>query len=420
MDLVVEGRAYIKEKLVQCCIGIENGRIKSIKKLLRGDEHLDFGDMLILPAAIDPHVHFRDPGLTKKEDFQTGTVSAAFGGVSCVLDMPNTLPPTLTPRSLEEKANTISKKAWVDYGLLGGCSPKVDPVAISVGVAGYKLFMSSTTGNLLVSNYSDISKIVSSVVGTGKVLCVHAEDEKMIRYAPETNLNEHDKNRPSSAEASAITRLSKIREAGKIHICHLSSRDGLAAVEKLPFTKEVAPHHLLLDKRSKLGSYGKVNPPLRDKEDREAMFEAFRLMKIEVLASDHAPHTIEEKEQEFSDAPSGMPGVETSLPLMLALVKKDQLPLDVVIKAACERPAEIFGLNKGRIEVGRDADLIVVDGTSMRSITAKNLHSKCGWTPFENWEAIFPYVTFVRGVKIVEQGGLVGERVGRDIVARKR
>jgi dihydroorotase len=200
----------------------------------------------------------------------------------------------------------------------------------------------------------------------------------------------------------------------------LSSRDGLAAVEKLPFTKEVAPHHLLLDKRSKLGSYGKVNPPLRDKEDREAMFEAFRLMKIEVLASDHAPHTIEEKEQEFSDAPSGMPGVETSLPLMLALVKKDQLPLDVVIKAACERPAEIFGLNKGRIEVGRDADLIVVDGTSMRSITAKNLHSKCGWTPFENWEAIFPYVTFVRGVKIVEQGGLVGERVGRDIVARKR
>jgi dihydroorotase len=419
MDLVVEGRAYIKEKLVQCCIGIENGRIKSIKKLLRGDEHFDFGDMLILPAAIDPHVHFRDPGLTKKEDFQTGTVSAAFGGVSCVLDMPNTLPPTLTPRSLEEKTDTVSKKAWVDYGLLGGCSPKVDPAAISKGVVGYKLFMSSTTGNLLVSNDADVSKIVTSVAGIGKVLCVHAEDEKMIRYAPETNLNEHDKNRPSSAEASAIARLSKIREAGKIHICHLSSRDGLAAVEKLPFTKEVAPHHLLLDKRSKLEAYGKANPPLRDKGDREAVFKAFRSGKIDVLASDHAPHTIEEKEREFADAPSGMPGVETGLPLMLALVKKDQLALDVLIRAACERPAEIFGINKGRIEVGRDADLIVVDGMSMGSIAARNLHSKCGWTPFENWDAIFPLATIVRGVKIVEEGGLVGECTGRNVVARK-
>ena len=418
--MVVEGRAYIKEKLVQCCIGIENGRIKSIKKLLRGDEHLDFGDMLILPAAIDPHVHFRDPGLTKKEDFQTGTISAAFGGVSCVLDMPNTLPPTLTPRSLEEKTDTVSKKAWVDYGLLGGCSPKVDPAAISNGVVGYKLFMSSTTGNLLVSNDADVSKIVTSVAGIGKVLCVHAEDEKMIQTAPEMNLNEHDKNRPSSVEASAITRLSKIREAGKIHICHLSSREGLAAVEKLPFTKEVAPHHLLLDKRSKLEAYGKVNPPLRDKGDREAVFKAFRSGKIDVLASDHAPHTIEEKEQEFADAPSGMPGVETGFPLMLALVKKDQLALDVLIRAACERPAEIFGINKGRIEVGRDADLIVVDGMSMGSIAARNLHSKCGWTPFENWDAIFPLATIVRGVKIVEEGGLVGERTGRDVVAQKR
>jgi len=416
----VEGRAFVKEKLVQCCIGIENGRIRAIKKQLRGDEHIDFGDMLILPAAIDPHVHFRDPGLTKKEDFQTGTVSAAFGGVSCVLDMPNTIPPTLTSRSLEEQAATVSKKAWVDYGLLGGTSPKTDPAAISKGVAGYKLFMSSTTGNLLVADDDDVSEIVSSVSGTGKVLCVHAEDEGMIGNAQEMDLIEHGRNRPASAEASAIIKLSRIRGAGSIHICHVSSKQGLDALANLPFTKEVAPHHLLLDKRSKLRSFGKVNPPLRDKEDREAVFDAFGSGRIDVLASDHAPHTIEEKEQEFSDAPSGMPGVETGLPLLLALVKKNQLRLDIVVKAACERPAEIFGLNKGKIEVGRDADLIAVDSKNVMRIAARNLHSKCGWTAFEGWEAMFPHATFLRGVKIVEEGGLVGERIGRDVIARKR
>jgi len=420
MDLVIEGRAYVKGRLVQCCIGVENGRIRSIKKLLRGDEHLDFGDMLILPAAIDPHVHLRDPGLTKKEDFQTGTISAAYGGVSCVLDMPNTVPPTLTPRSLEDKAATVSKKACIDYGLIGGCSARADPAAMSEKVIAYKLFMSSTTGNLLVTDDDATAKIVTAIAGIGKVLCVHAEDQKLIKTAQEANLNEHEKIRPSSAEASAIARLSEIQGAGRVHLCHLSSKEGLAAAEKLQFTKEVAPHHLLLDKHSKLGTYGKVNPPLRGKGDRESIFEAFRTGRIDVLASDHAPHTIEEKEQEFSDAPSGMPGVETSLPLMLALVKKDRLPLEVLVRAACERPAEIFGINKGKIEVGRDADLIVVDGTSMRSIAAKDLHSKCGWTAFENWDAIFPRVTFVRGVKIVEEGGLVGERIGRDVVARKR
>jgi dihydroorotase len=208
--------------------------------------------------------------------------------------------------------------------------------------------------------------------------------------------------------------------AGVIHICHVSSKEGLDAMASLPFTKEVAPHHLLLDKRSKLESYGKVNPPLRDKEDREAMFDAFRSGRIDVLASDHAPHTIEEKEQEFSGAPSGMPGVETSLALMLALVKKDQIDLGMLIRAACERPAEIFGLNKGKIEVGRDADLIAVDSKNVVKIAARNLHSRCGWTPFENWEAMFPHSTFVRGVRIVAEGGLVGERIGRDVVARKR
>jgi len=419
MDLVVEGRAYIRGKLTSCCIGIDGGRIRAIKKLLKGDEHLDFGDMLVLPAAIDSHVHFRDPGLTKKEDFSTGTISAAFGGVSCVLDMPNTIPPTLTPRSLADKVDAIARKAWVDYGLMGGCSPQADPTAISKAVIAYKLYMASTTGNLLVASDADISRILSSISVTGKVLCVHAEDESMVRNIQEKTLDDHDKNRPGVAESSAIMRLSKLPGADRIHICHVASNEAISVLEGMPFTKEVTPHNLLLDKDSKLKSYGKVNPPLRDRSEREAVFKAFQEGKIDVLASDHAPHTIEEKEQEFSEAPSGVPGVETSLPLMLALVKKGRLGLDVLLRAACERPAEIFGVNKGKIEVGRDADLIIVDGTSMRKIATRNLHSKCGWTPFDGWDAIFPHATFVRGVKVVEENGLVGERIGRDVVARK-
>lgn len=415
MELVVEGRAFVKGKLSNWCIGIEDGRIAALGKSLRGEERLDCRHMLVLPAAIDPHVHLRDPGLTAKEDFSTGTLAAAFGGVSCVLDMPNTLPPAVGLRDLLEKKEAIARKAWVDYGLFAGCVPggKLEPMAPHA--AGFKMFMGSSTGKLLVTEEKDMLRIGRAVKSTGKVLSVHAEDEALIGTGVERDLYDHLKNRPSAAEVSAIRKLPSL--GCRINVCHISSLDGLRAAEELKLSKEVAAHHMLLDRDSKRGAMAKVNPPLRTEEDRLGLLQAFIAGRIEMLGSDHAPHTLEDKEQEFSSAPSGMPGVETQVPIMLALVKKGMLPLDVLVRAMAERPAELFGLNKGRIEEGRDADLMIVDTRTMAGIKINNLHSKCGWSLYEGFDAIFPHATMVCGSIVVEDGSVTGERAGRDVVA---
>ncbi len=416
MELVVEGRAFVKGRLSNWCIGIEGGRIVALGKNLKGEKRLDYKDWLILPAAIDPHVHFRDPGLTGKEDFSTGTLAAAFGGVGCVLDMPNTLPPSIGLRDLMEKKEAISRKAWTDYGLFAGCVPGAKIEAMAPHVVGFKMFMGSSTGKLLVTEERDMLRIGQAVKASGKVLSVHAEEEGLIGKGPEHDLTDHMRNRPFQAEVAAIHKLARMD--CRINVCHVSSAAGLAALSAYPFTKEVAAHHMFLDRTSERGAFAKVNPPLRTEDDRLALFRAFIAGQFDMLGSDHAPHTIEDKSQEFEAAPSGMPGVETQIPIMLGLVKKGTLPLEVLVKAMAERPAEIFGLNKGRIEEGRDADLMIVDPRSMAGIKVNNLHSKCGWSLYEGYDAIFPHATLIRGAKVVEDGSIAGERAGRDIVVQ--
>jgi len=416
MELVVEGRAFVKGRLSNWCIGIEDGRIAALGKNLKGERRLDFKDWMILPAAIDPHVHLRDPGLTAKEDFSTGTLAAAFGGVGTVLDMPNTVPPSTGRRDLMEKKEAIARKAWIDYGLFAGCMPGGKLEDMAPHVIGFKMFMGSSTGKLLVTEEKDMLRIGQAVKATGKVLSVHAEDEALIGKQAENDLSDHLRNRPYQAEVSAINKLARL--GCRINVCHLSSSAGLDAVSQTRFTTEVAAHHLLLDRTSDRGAFAKVNPPLRTKDDRLALLAAFAAGKIDMLGSDHAPHTVEDKMQEFSSAPSGMPGVETQVPIMLGLVKKGMLPLDVLVKAMAERPAEVFGLNKGRIEEGRDADLMVVDPRSMAGIKVNNLHSKCGWTLYEGYDALFPHTVMVRGQAVVEDGGIAGDRAGRDVVVQ--
>jgi len=417
MDLVVEGRAYVRGKLGHWAIGIEDGQIVKIARTIRGAERIDLGNKLILPGAIDPHVHLRDPGLTDKEDFSTGTLAAAHGGVTTVLDMPNTLPPTISLSNLLEKKEAIAGKAWVDYGLFGGCTPKTEIEEMAPMVVGFKVFMGSSTGRLLVTEDSDLNKIASRVKRTGKVLSVHAEDEDLIQFNEEKTLTDHLQNRPSAAEVSAIHRLSRLDS--KINICHISSAEGFQALEAYPFTKEVTAHHMILDRESEGGAYLKVNPPLRTKDDRLTLFQAFVSGHIDMLGSDHAPHTIEDKEQEFDTAPSGVPGVETTVPMMLALMKRGTLPIEVLIRAMAERPASIFNLNKGKLEVGLDADFMVIDPRSISRININDLYSKCNWSPFEGKEAIFPKMVFVRGESVMEDGELTGDRVGRDVIAAR-
>ena len=414
-ELVIEGRAYVKGSIANWCIGIDNGKISEIGKNLKGDDRINFKDSIIFPGSIDPHVHFRDPGLTDKEDFSTGSLAAAFAGVTCVLDMPNTVPPAVSKNSLLEKKEQISKKSWVDYGLFAGCVPGSDLKSMAPYAVGFKLFMGSSTGKLLVTEESDIQKILADAKECNKVLSVHAEDENLIKKDPEKNISDHAKNRPPEAEATAINRLKE--SDCKVNICHVSSSAGLDALQATNFTSEVTAHHLFFDKDSIGNStYAKVNPPLRTRNDRFALMKALMDGRISMIGSDHAPHTIEDKEQEFSYAPSGMPGVETSVPVFLAMVKKGQFPLERFVNAVSEKPAEIFNLNKGSIELGKDADFMIVNPGRVEAIKVKNLHSKCGWSLFEGFDALFPQAVMLGGDLLIEEGSIVGDRAGKDVI----
>ncbi|MDD1772803.1 MAG: dihydroorotase [Methanomassiliicoccales archaeon] len=411
---VVEGKLFYQGKLQKACIGIEDGRIVSVKKVLKGDEHYDFGDRLVLPGAVDPHVHFREPGQTNKEDFQTGSLSALFGGVTCVLDMPNNVPPTIDADSLKEKSDRLRGRSWVDYGLFGGIAPGTKISSLQ-DCHAYKVFLGSSTQSTLIKEENDLARISNEISATGKVLSVHAEEDAMLRRMDEGSLRDHEECRPRQAELMAIERLLRYQDRMRINICHVSCRESLVSLKGSKLTFEATPHHMLLDSSMDLGAWGKVNPPLRRKADREEILAAFCRGEVPMLATDHAPHAPDEKERGFGEAPSGMPGVETGFSMFLLLVKKGVLPLEVLIKAACHTPAATFGLNKGEIAEGRDADMVVIDPREVRQIKGRDLHSKCGWTPFEDREALFPQTVFVRGKVVIDDGSIVGDRRGREV-----
>jgi len=417
MDVVVEGNCYISGRLERCCIGIEQGRIARIAKILEGDKTFTFGSRLVIPAAIDVHVHFREPGMTHKEDFGTGSLSAICGGVTCVLDMPNTKPPTTTVQAIREKKRIASSKSLADFGVYAGVFPGMNVEQLVKEAIGFKLYMAGTTGDLMVPSLASIRGELSAIAATGKVLAVHAEDESLRTKDVERSLEDHQRNRANDCETSAIKKIKDAAKDCQLHICHVSTRESIPLIENAEkLTSEVSPHHLFLDKTSNLGSLGKVNPPLRRREDRQALFQALKGGSFDVIASDHAPHTIDEKQEDFDYAPTGMPGVETLVPLVLQLVKDRHIGLGDAIRRLSERPTQIFGINKGRLDIGFDADMMVVDLMDSTTIRADMLHSKCGWTAYEGKEGVFPKAVFLRGEVIVEEGNQVGERMGRDVV----
>lgn len=411
---VVEGKLFFQGRLQKACVGIEEGRIVSVRKVLKGDEHFDFGDRLVLPGAIDPHVHFRDPGLTGKEDFSTGSLSALHGGVTCVLDMPNTVPPVIDASSLREKRETISGRSWIDYGLFAGIAPGTDVRSLGKCV-GYKIFLGSSTQSVLLKEEKDLVRGLEAAGKAGRPVSVHAEEDDMLFKREERSLRDHEECRPRQAELAAIERLKRYHHMARINVCHVSCLESLSSLKGSGMTFEVTPHHMLLDSSMDLGAWGKVNPPLRRKADREALFQAFCRGEVPMLATDHAPHAHEEKERGFGEAPSGLPGVETGFAMMLALVKKGFLSLDVLLRSACYNPAFTFGLNKGEIAEGRDADLVVIDPREVTAIKGREMHSKCGWTPYEGRDALFPQAVFLRGRLVLRDGSTLVERKGREV-----
>jgi len=409
MDRILEGKALLTSGLTECCVGIEDGRIVQLKKTIPGKKEKVKG--IMLPAAIDSHVHFRDPGFDHKEDFRTGTASAAFGGVSCVLDMPNTFPPVTSVRALAAKEKRLSKRAFVDFGLYAGmsdCTHLEDFVGKAIA---FKLFLGTTTGEMLVTDDAVLLNLLEQARKTGMVVAVHAEDEPMLQkhVHKDISLEGHMRSRPAEAEQRAIQKVHRLSTDTLIHICHLSSDHNLELVKETGYSFEVTPHHLFLNSKMPLAGMGKVNPPLRSAEDNHALWHAFANGDIPIIASDHAPHTLEEKSRDWADVPSGIPGTETMLPLLLAKVDEGAVNLERVVDSVARKPSFLFGLNKGEIAEGIDADITVVDMKRLVKIKVANLHSKCGWTPFEGMKAIFPTHTMVRGEWIVEDGELVGD-----------
>ena len=423
MNLVIEGKTYINGSFQNYCIGIDDGKITAIKKILKGDTHLDFGNKLILPAGIDIHVHFREPGLIYKEDFSSGSVSGAFGGISCVFDMPNTIPQTTTLKEINKKINLASKKSFVDFGVYCGVTNNniQDIETLATKCSGFKIYLGSSTNTLLFDK-KNLKDALQNISKTNKPVLFHAEDEELLlkNKKVENSLLDHIRARPSICEVNSIKDIFKESQKMnlKIHICHISSIEGLELLKNRPknITCGLTPHHALIsaEKNNFLQTYYKVNPPIRSSFDKESLFNAVKNGIIDIIESDHAPHTKEEKETIFNIAPSGMPGVETMLPLFLFFAKKEVIPFSKVISLLCEKPADLLNVPKGYIQIGKDADLIVVDIKKEAKIKSESLHSKCKWSAFEDWEAIFPTHVFIRGENVIEDNEIqVSQGFGR-------
>jgi dihydroorotase len=355
------------------------------------EQVVDASGLFVLPGFIDSHVHFRDPGAPHKEDFLSGTRAALAGGVTTILDMPNTQPPTDSRTHLDQKIALASTKAVVDYGFYFGATDTniTEAATVSHEVAALKLYMGSSTGSLLVTDFSPIHRHFATFP-LDKPIVVHAEDEQALKYFSASGLQDHNQTRPPVCAQIALSRALAIAEktGRRLHIAHTTTQRELELIQEakqkgVRVTCEVTPLHLFLteDDQHRLRNFGKVNPPLRSKQDQEALWRYIEV--IDTFATDHAPHTREEKNQPYQQAPAGMPGVQTMLPLLLTAVSAGRMTFEDVIKRCVVNPIRIFGLQtKGALEVGKDADIILVNPEQEYTLTDEQMLSKCGWTPF--------------------------------------
>jgi len=405
VDLTLKNcRIWDKKRITKASLVIDKGKIISItkSKLPPSKKKIDCKGRIVLPGLIDVHVHFREPGLNHKEDWLTGSRAAAKGGITYVMDMPNTVPPTLTLRDLFDKKE-LAKKSVVNFGLYAGISQNNlnDLKELSKQAVAFKLYMSESTGDLTIDNISLLIKAFANVARTKRVLSVHAENEKMNKFCykdfkKETDPMAYARSRPPESEVLAINdaiELAKQTDV-KLHICHVSTKDGLTLIKrakknKVDVTCETCPHYLFMteeDLKEKI-TFAKVNPPLRTEKDQKALWKGIKSGIIDILASDHAPHTLEEKYQNIWFAPAGVPGVETTLQLMLNAVNKKMIKFEKILELMHDNPVKRFGLeNYGNIEIGNDANLTVIDLNKKWKISNEELLKKCKWSSYEGLE----------------------------------
>jgi len=388
---------------------------------------IDADGLTLLPGVIDPQVHFREPGLEHKEDLFTASCACAKGGVTSFLEMPNTRPLTISQAALNDKLERASNKCLVNYGFfIGATSDNLSELLHANPTPGIKIFMGSMHGPLLV----DPQEILEAIFANGNILiAVHAEDQTRLRQRREEFANIHDVAIHSQIQDSQAALIATKRALAlskkyrrRLHILHMSTAEeaDLLREDKPSWvTAEVTPQHLLLNTTAyeKIGSLAQMNPPLRTSHDNQVLWQALLDGVIDFIATDHAPHTLEEKAQIYPQSPSGMPGVETSLPLMLTAAVDGRCTVAQVVNWMSTAVATAYSIpNKGLISPGYDADLVLVDLNSRKQVRREELATKCGWSPFEGWNLTgWPVTTIVGGEVVYHKGELNTSIRGRPL-----
>jgi dihydroorotase len=431
-DLLIRGGTVATPNgIAPADVGVIAGRIAAIGAFpdAKSAELFDARGLHVLPGVMDTQVHFREPGNSHKEDLASGSLAAILGGVTSVFEMPNTNPPTTTRAAIEDKLARARGRMHCDHAFYAGATPQnigaLAELEKMPGVCGIKAFLGSSTGTLLLNKEEDI---LAALKAGKRRVAVHSEDEdRMIarkhlaeRGKPET----HPVWRDAEAARMSTERVLRLaRAAGRrLHVLHVTTGDEipLLAAAKDVATAETTPQHLTLSAPEcyeRLGTYAQMNPPIRDESHRQALWEAVRQGVIDVIGSDHAPHTREEKDKVYPDTPSGMPGVQTLATILLDHVNKGNLSLERFIDLTASGPQRIFGIAaKGRIARGYDADFTIVDLGLTRTIENKWIASTCGWTPFDGMKTKgWPVATILRGHIVMRDFAATGAAMGQPV-----
>jgi dihydroorotase len=431
-DLLIRGGICATPSgIAEADLGVRAGRIAAIGNLsgAKAAEVYDAKGLHVLPGVIDTQVHFREPGNEHKEDLESGSRAAVLGGVTAVFEMPNTSPPTTSRMAMEDKLSRARNRMHCDYAFYVGATPQnvgaLSELESMLGVCGVKAFLGSSTGTLLLS---EEEAIFAALKGGRRRMAVHSEDEARLKernsFAKTGDPRTHPVWRDAETARLSTERVLRLaRAAGrKLHVLHVTTADELPLLaDARDFaTVETTPQHLTLaapECYERLGTYAQMNPPIREAHHREALWKAVSEGLVDVIGSDHAPHTREEKNKTYPDTPSGMPGVQTLAPILLDHVNAERLSLERFVDLTSAGAARIFGIaGKGRIAKGFDADFTIVDLKKKRKIENSWIASKCGWTPFDGMETTgWPVATIIRGKAVMRDHALTQASQGQPL-----
>ena len=432
LDLIIKnGQSYIDKELKKHDIGIKDGKITNIGKITKESKNtIDADGLIVLPGCIDTQTHFREPGSTETEDLHSGSRAAIAGGITSVFEMPNTNPPTSNKIEFQRKLDLAKNRMYCNYGFYFGATAEnakdLGDLKDLEGCCGIKLFVGSSTGNLLVAHENDIEQVFKN---SSKVVAVHSEDEEILNLRKkliiEGDVHSHPLWRNEECAISSTRRIVRIAEKykKKAHILHVTSKQEInfLSQHRGNITFEITPQHLTMfapDCYDKLGTYAQMNPPIRDKSHYDRLWYAVKNNLNDTIGSDHAPHLKENKAKVYPKSPSGMPGVQTLMPVMLNHINEGKLSLQQLMNFVCENPAKIFGIkNKGFIKEGFDADFTVIDMNKIIKITNESIESKCKWSPFDGLEFKgTPVLTIIAGQIKMRNGKILGQPEGKPLV----